>query len=145
MTLHLGVADVPYANAKEAVTTGDVATWLERKYHLFEIFYELHKDRIAELLADVLRGEIQRAMMGGPRPNLSLAAANTEIEDMFRKFLSTQEVEKLGYPGIPTEAALKGVSHRLKHPYAKGNPRRPSFIDTGLLESAFRSWVTGGT
>jgi hypothetical protein len=37
-------------------------------------------------------------------------------------------------------AALHGVSHRFKHPYAR-RARRPSFIDTGLYQNSFAAWV----
>jgi len=51
-------------------------------------------------------------------------------------------MDQLGYPGIPTGAAEAGVNHRLLHPYAKDNPERPSFIDTGQYQADFKSWVT---
>jgi hypothetical protein len=38
-------------------------------------------------------------------------------------------------------AATAGVNHRKKKPYAKANPARPAFVDTGLYQSAFRAWV----
>ena len=65
---------------------------------------------------------------------------HANIETRFRHFLSQKEMDSLGVPGVPTKAALAGVSHRFKHPYAKRAPR-PSFIDTGLYEASFRAWV----
>jgi hypothetical protein len=63
---------------------------------------------------------------------------------MFSNFLALQEVEKLGIPGVPTQAALKGISHRLKHPYRKSNPRRPSFVDTGEYMRSAAFWIDDG-
>ena len=78
--------------------------------------------------------------MGAPPSDDIYAGAGAEIEELFRKFLSQKELDGY-YPGIPTKASLDGVNHRLAKPNAKGNTPRPSFIDTGLFESAFRSWV----
>jgi|SRR6185437_9647595 len=169
LTLHLGVVDIPYSDQQVAttidiynalkagkplsktarrssVTTGEVATFLEDRYHVMETFYEDKQPKIAELFADALAGEIESVMSGGEaRPNLTLGAAMGEIKAMFSTFLTVgppTEAESSGIPGVPTQAALDGVSHRLKHPYAKGNPRRPSFVDTGLYESSFIAWVT---
>ena len=38
-------------------------------------------------------------------------------------------------------AAARGVSHRLKHPYAQKNPARPFAVDTGLYVQSFRAIV----
>lgn len=144
--LHLGVLDVGYGQARKTVkvaveTTGQVAEWLERKYHIFEHFWEMHGQKIADALAQSLADSIADIAMGAPVPGNPLQAAGQDIETMFRQFLSRQELDSLGYPGIPTLAAQKGVNHRLKHPYAKGNPPRPSFIDTGLYQASFKVWM----
>ncbi len=147
MTQHLnfGVTDIPYADA-EGMTTGDVAEILEARYHVMQMFYETYKDRIDELLADSLGGDLETMLMGGKPSNNPLLSATSEIENMFRMFLSTQEFEQKTYGDlffpVPTKAALKGVNHRLKHPYAKSNPRRPSLIDTGTYENSFIAWMT---
>jgi hypothetical protein len=148
LTLHLGVVDVPYAQpAPGAVghnkppgsqTTGDVAEWLEAKYHVMEIFAELHKDDIDEALADSAAGALENLLMGSPVGADAFGAGQSKIEDAFRKFIDTKEMERLGYPGVPTKAALKGVNHRLKR---KRGPSRPSFQDTGLYEANFAAWV----
>jgi hypothetical protein len=64
-----------------------------------------------------------------------------EIEERFKDFLSLQEMDKLGVPGVPTEAAKKGKSSRFKRRRSKGGAPRPSFIDTGLYQSSFKAWV----
>ena len=153
MILHLGVLDVPYqlppptGKRRRKITagtqtTGDVAGWLEDKYHLFENFYQLHQEDIAGDLEHSLAGTLENLLLGAPAadPSQAFASATSQIEDRFKRFLSEKEMEKLGYPGVPTQAALRGVSHRFAHPYAKRAPR-PSFIDTGLLQASMKSWI----
>jgi hypothetical protein len=167
-TLHLGVVDIPYVDgpaaikklvsrigrrrdrtldenteglgSKRGVTTGDVAGWLEDRYHIMELFFEAHHDDITRLLTESIAGQLENLLAGAPFNDLNpLAGGTEEIENLFRKFLSDREVEGLGIPGVPTQAALDGVSARFKSGY---NPkgRRPSFIDTGLYEASFRAW-----
>ena len=146
--LHLGVTDVPYSQNRAArakrtnstVTTGDVAGWLEDEYHPMGIFSNIHGQEIGDELAGALAGTLENLMMGGPISQNPFGEGTSEIEHLFKKMLTDKELERLGYPGIPTQAALDGVSHRFKHPYKK-RPRRPSFIDTGLYQSAFKAWV----
>ena len=141
LTLHLGVLDVPYAE-HDGVTTGDVAEWLEAKYHVMEIFYEENAQVVADALAESLTGSLESVIMGGrAEPTNFFTSGTARIEQMFRDFLDNGDMEKLGYPGVPTKAALKGVNHRLK---LKRGGRRPSFIDTGLYEASFRATVDGG-
>jgi hypothetical protein len=71
-------------------------------------------------------------------PEPFASSKSQKIDDTFHKFLDSKEMETLGIPGVPTAAALKGVSHRLK--LKKGAPR-PSFIDTGMYQAHFKSWV----
>jgi len=152
MILHLGVYDVPYAQAPKrhqpksgsagTQTTGDVAGWLEGRYHVMEIFAQEKGDDIAAALESSLAGALESAFMGAANMNNfdPTGAAMSEIEDRFKTFLSSQEIEKLGYPGVPTQAAKDGVNHRLKHPYRK-RAARPSFIDTGLYQASFKAWI----
>lgn len=157
--LHLGVVDIPYVQeatsapaakpglrrkaakprrvAVGAETTGDVATWLENKYHVMEHFYRLHEQEIADDVLMSMAGSLETAIMGGPTSN-PLASAESAIDARFRKFLANKELDQLGYPGIPTRAALTGVSHRFKR---KRGPPRPSFIDTGQYQASFKAWV----
>jgi hypothetical protein len=138
---------LPYANAPRAKgskastgtqTTGDVAEWLEEEYHVMEVFYELHKEQIASSLERSVTVAFEGLLSG--RAVAPFASAESKIASMFRKMLDSGELEGLGYPGVPTQAALRGVNHRLKHPYAKRGPR-PSFIDTGLYQLSMRAWV----
>ena len=77
----------------------------------------------------------------GSNAQISLTAqAETDIETEFRHYLSQQRFDGV-IPGVPTQAALRGVNHRLADPYAKSNRPRPSFIDTGTYEASFKVWT----
>ncbi len=166
-TLHLGVVDIPYvddaANTVPAApkptksgkprkarvrkragapaanqTTGDVAQILENRYHILEIFTEVHAADIAEATSESLAGAIENMMAGQPMSADPYLQAEADMEQMFRDFLTNKEMDGLGYPGVPTEASIKGISHRFKD--KRGSPGRPSFVDTGLYESSMRTW-----
>lgn len=151
-TLHLGVIDIPYAQAPKknqrragtagTQTTGDVAGWIEGRYHVMEIFFEENKDQIVGYLEEGIAGSMESVLMGAA--NFSsldpTGKAMSEIEDRFKQFLAMKEIESLGVPGIPTKAAERGVNHRLKRPYVRRAPR-PSFIDTGLMQASFKAWL----
>lgn len=154
MKLHLGVVDVPYVALeppgayKKRIkagkhpgaghkTTGDVADILEAKYHVMEIFWQLHEEENVRDLTVGMRDALETLMVGGPLHLDPFAEAESLIEGRFRRFLTDKEMDRLGYPGVPTKASLKGVSHRFKR---KRGPARPSFVDTGLYEAAFKAW-----
>lgn len=163
--LHLGVVDIKYQNkstepkkvakpqrgkrnrpvkAPDAPsvpneTTGDVAEILEKQYHIMENFAHRYGDVIASSLANSVAGALTNLMAGAPPTNNPFGSAEMVIEDSFKAFLDNGEMD--GMPGVPTMAAQKGVNHRLKHPYAKSNPPRESFIDTGLFQQSFKAWV----
>lgn len=137
MILHLGVVDVPYVD-EGGKTTGDIAEILEAKYHVMGIFYEQHKEDIARALEVSVQGALENLLLGSPIGSNSLGSAESEIKHLFSRFLESKEMDTLGYPGVPTQASLKGVSHRFKR---KRGPVRPSFIDTGLYETNFAAWV----
>lgn len=143
MILHLGVFDVPYARAGRkgsagSQTTGDVAQWLENRYHVMEVFFRENEEEIASAMEGSVSAALESALMGGTALD-PLGAATSKIEDRFKTFLSTGEMERLGYPGVPTEAARRGVNHRLKNP-GRLRAARPSFIDTGLYQASFHAW-----
>lgn len=147
-TLNLGVIDTPYANAPRAAgskaqsgtqTTGDVAEWLEHKYHPMEIFFELHKEDVAHALEESVAGSLESLLMGAPVSGIPTDEAMSAIEEKFKRFLSEKEMDALGIPGVPTKAAQEGTSRRFKG--KRGSPGRPSFIDTGAYESSFKAWV----
>lgn len=157
-TLNIGVIDIPYAYEQEiltkkgkprkkgkkvqlSITTGEVAQYIEAEYHVMEVFYEIYQERIIDSLTEAVLGDLDNILNGKP-PNADLfAVAASEIEGWFKRFLSSREVESVGIPGVQTQAAKDGVNHRFAHPYAKGNPERPSFIDTGLYQSSVKVWI----
>jgi hypothetical protein len=159
--LNIGVIDLPYAYDQEveapiskkgkarkktkkvqlSITTGEVAEYIENEYHVMETFYEVYQEKIIESLSEAILGDLDNTLNGRP-PNPDLfAPAAAEIELWFKRFLSTREIETVGVAGVPTQAALDGVNHRLKHPYSSSNARRPSFIDTGLYQSSVKVWI----
>jgi hypothetical protein len=141
MRLHLGVMDDPYKEGNTAKTTGKVAGYLEDRYHVMEVFYETHVEKIGEWLTEAISDEVEAIMNGvAPKPD-PFYDANKKIESRFKEFLYLREMDGLGVPGVPTRAAKMGVDHRLAKPYAKKNPERPSFIDTGTYESHFFVWT----
>src|ERR1019366_9125915 len=112
--LHLGVIDLPYTVSKRSVTTGDVAEWLEKKYHVMEVFYRQHEGDVARDVEKSVAGALESLLLGAPPSIDPFGAGTSKIEDGFKQFLSSREMEGLGYPGVPTGAALAGVSHRFK-------------------------------
>lgn len=149
--LHLGVIDQPYNVDKsknpKAVSTGDVAEILENKYHVMEHFFQAKQAMVAGAMEDSVKGALETMMMGGPSTLAAFGTAESKIKTAFNRFLYLKEIEKLGFPGLPTKAALAGVNHRMKSgknkatKRNKGNLSRPSLIDTGLYESSFKAWV----
>ena len=121
------------------MTTGDVAEILEAKYGVIGAFVIVHESDIAAALEVSLGGAMESLMMG--RAVDPWGRGMQIIQEKFRDFIASKEAEQVGIPGTPTQAALRGVNHRLKHPYRKSNPRRPSFRDTGLYMNSFRGWV----
>lgn len=164
LTLRLGVIDVPYANEAQhekipqaekgkankplkpkteggTQTTGDVAEILEAKYHIMDTFAFARLPDIAKELEQSIAGSLETLMMGGHPNSNPFKSAESAITAMFKQFLATADIEHMGIEGVPTQAAKNGVNHRLKHPYAKSNPRRASFIDTGLYSQSFVAWI----
>jgi hypothetical protein len=153
-TLVFGVIDVPYENegAKPKkkpkrgqgsknpapTTTVQVAEILEEKYGVMQAFYDARKNDITQHMIESAEGALETLFMGGPVDDL-FAEASQGIQADFRTFLMTAEIETMGIPGVPTKAAQERRSLRFK---AKVGPNsRPSFIDTGTYELAFRGWV----
>lgn len=163
LVLHLGVLDVPYSNYKEpekvpqakkgrankplkpksdaaTKTTGDVAEILEEKYGVLDTFAFARLPDIAKELENSIAGELETLIMGGKHSGSPFRGAESAITTMMKKFISDREIEHMGIEGVPTQAAIDGVNHRLKHPYAKANERRPSFMDTTLYWQHLIAW-----
>jgi len=148
MKLHLGVIDIPHSDDGTA-TTGEIAQELEDRYRIMEGFVEIHLPDIADDMGNSLAGTLESIMMGA-QPSLDpFGAATQKIEARFRNFLEKEELAELGRSGVPTLAALEGISHRFKGKknwIKKGKKkkfgvRRPSFIDTGQYMAVFKTWV----
>lgn len=148
MILHLGVIDIPHSDEGTA-TTGDVAQDLEDRYKVMQGFMDLHDQEVADDLADSMAGALESIMMGAPPSLDPFGTATSKIEGRFRTYLEREEIASLGRPGVPTQAALRGTSHRFKGKrnwIKNGNKkqfgvRRPSFIDTGQYMTTFKVWV----
>ncbi|MGH8321587.1 MAG: hypothetical protein ACRESI_06505 [Gammaproteobacteria bacterium] len=141
--LHLGELVQPYELYGQGRTTGDVGGYLEAKYGIMQTFWDRHGQQTANDLASAVGDEIEAIMAGAPAQRSDLfATAMSKTGERFKAFLSSREVERSGIPGVPTKAALRGVSHRKMHPYRKRG-RRPSFIDSGLFEASFMAWMSG--
>jgi hypothetical protein len=154
MKLVLGVVDILYTEPQPASnkprkksrqtpsqTTGDVAEILEEKYGVMQAFFNAHTNDIAEQLEEAVAVALDNVMNGFPAPPKLFDTASDEIGGMMKEFISSGEAERVGISGTPTEAALRGVNHRLKHPCAKANPRRPSFIDTDQYRASMKAWT----
>jgi hypothetical protein len=135
--LHLGVIDQPYSEGTK--TTGDVAEILEGKYEVMGHFADKHEQDIATDLETSLEGALENLLLGAPPAQNPFAQAESAIDNRFKQFLSLKEMDTLGVPGVPTLAALAGKSKRFKKGY--GPKPRPSFLDTGLYQANFKSWV----
>jgi hypothetical protein len=135
--LHLGVIDQPYSTGGK--TTGDVAEILEGKYEVMGHFADKHEQDIANDLENSLEGVLENLLLGAPPAQNAFAQAESAIENRFKQFLSLKEMDSLGVSGVPTAAALAGKSKRFKS--GRGPKPRPSFIDTGLYQANFKSWV----
>ena len=138
-TLNVGVIDIPHPGGeKSGLTTGDLAEILEGKYELYSGFVELHQEQIADVLAESFDDALDTLIGAGVALPNPMADAEQKVTAMLRDYFDREEIAKLNGDGVPTQAALKGVNHRLK--LSRG-PRRPSFIDTGALRAASDCWT----
>jgi hypothetical protein len=138
-TLHLGMLVQPYSNNRKGLTTADVARFLEEKYGVMGAFVRVHEKDVAGAIESGLAGALEALLMGQVVD--PWGRGMQAIEVAFQAFILSREAERVGIPGTPTRAALMGVSHRFKHPYAR-RARRPSFRDTGLYVNSFRAWIS---
>lgn len=138
MKLHLGVIDIPYGDEDSGdATTGDVAEELEIRYEIMKVFFDMYQEQIAELLANSVSGQLENILAGAPPGSDPTLEAMSEVHSLFSAFLESMKMN--GYPGVPTQASLDGVSKRFKR---KFGPPRPSFIDSGLYMASMRAWIS---
>lgn len=164
MKLNFGVIETPYRYDKQklskkgkplkkkitvekAVTTFEVAGFIEKKYSLLEVFFRENERYIKDQLTESLEKAIEAVMSGAPPTFDPFGRATANIETLFKVQLSSNAFD-WKIPGVPTAASGRvfglrwgGVNHRLAHPYAWTNPPRPSFIDTGIFQSSFKVWM----
>jgi hypothetical protein len=151
--LHLGVDDIPYVDKPKpgqnkatpsTVTTGDVAGWLEDEYHIMEIFAQEHEADIAADLEGSIAGALESLLMGAPPALDPFGAATSAIEDRMKSFLTNGEMDHLGYPGVPTQAAkdrAAGKARSARKVHKSKSNKAVSFIDSGLYQASMKAWV----
>ena len=137
--IHFGVRDIPYPLElyPDGRTTHQVAEFLESKYGVIEHFVTDNEPKIRALIKKQSERHA-RHVVAGRKP--SLQPMLDQIKQEFTTYILRKRLDGR-VAGVPTQASLRGVNHRLRHPYAKGNPKRPSFFDTGLYVGSFRAWV----
>lgn len=152
MKLKLGVIEVPEPQGD--ITSYDLGMILENKYGLFSNFYKYHEKDILKDIDDTFSKAIDSVMNGDTRSAVgSIFGVNERITDKLHKFITDREIEQMGIPGVPTEAALLGLSLRtkgnkrigkakkgVKYKQVQG-PRRPSFIYSGVFEASLKAWL----
>lgn len=167
MILHLGVIDLPYAPPQSQrkapkrpskrprkararrvsnLSTGDVATFLEDRYHVLEVFSQQHDQDIANDVAGSVKGAVESLLMGAPASIDPFGAAASDIADRMKKFIATGEMEMLGFPGVPTQASIDRASGRRRSGRFKtrrATGKSVSFVDTGLFSSSLTAWIDG--
>lgn len=149
MKICLGVYDVPEPGNLTSHELGEI---LEKKYTVFSAFADNNMQKIADHLSDSVAIAMENLAMGIV-PKDIFAPAGEQITQDMKKFISMQEIEKLGIPGVPTQAALDGLTLRTKNGRApkkvksgqkfkkQYGPRRPSFMYSGIFEASLKGWV----
>ena len=117
-----------------------MAEILESKYQIMAKFFNLHHVEVIQALEGGVEGQLEAIMMGAGVSDNPFLEGESEIERVFKDFINARELDGV-VNGVPTDASLKGVNHSFLHPYAKSNPVRPSFVDTGLYRDSFKAWI----
>jgi len=150
MKLCLGVIDVP---EPEGNTTYGVGQQLENKYGLFSVFVDAHAKDIINDLGNSLARSLETYMITGNAPQNSFKQAEQDITQRLKDYITHEEMAGLGVAGVPTQAALDGLSLRTKSgknvsKVRKGQKfkkvygaRRPSFIYSGVFQASLKVWV----
>lgn len=127
---------------KTGKTAGTVADYLEKQYHIVDVFWAMHGDEVVDLINDIAAERLEKVLAGELNiKDTSLARmskpAMPKIQAMFRNFLDKREMD--GQEGVPTTAAINGISHWYRQ--ERGRGQRPSFVDSGIYRAAFRAWI----
>lgn len=136
MKIKIGVVDQPYGYGNLDATTHSVAEILEEKYGLFTHFWERHNEAIRKEVGETIAYSLINHIKYGAPMTSGEQLGETMRE--FNLFLEREEMAGLDVKGVPTLAAIEGRNSRLKKMYG---PRRPSFIDGGLLKASFIAWI----
>lgn len=124
--------------SEEPTTTDRVAAILEEKYGIYAAFFEQNQDHIQAAMVHSAEGALEDLFAGSPVTD-PFGEAGDEIAAGFRQWLMQGEIEKMGIPGVPTQASIERRSLRFKD--KKGPNVRPSFVDTGLFEASAKVWT----
>lgn len=147
--LILGVNDIPYSGephkgkrsskGDNSKTTGEVAEILEGKYHVMAMFYQKRAPDIASLMERKVSDALEKVLDGRKPGKINYGSVDQKIDQMFRAFLTNNEIASMGLSGLPMQAAMAGKSSRFKS--GKGPVTRPMFVDTGLYRKSFKSEI----
>jgi hypothetical protein len=140
LQLHFGVVDVSYSDDNGGTTTGDVAGYLEDRYHIMRTFLELKEDEIQAILLEQYAGAIESIAQGKRMSKLDLEPAMGKVEAMFRDFLDSGEMNRLVGSYAVSDATLKTSARRKSGKLPEGQQRQ-AFIDSGLFQASFRAWI----
>jgi len=138
LKLQLGVLDVAYVDG--TTTTGDVAGFLEDRYHVMRKFAEMNEDFIADTIADHFAGLIESVAQGKRVSAIDMTPAMSKIEERFRDALDSGEIHQSLPQEQQVSAATLKTSSRKK--VIKPDESRQAFIDSGMYQASFRAWIT---
>ena len=105
-----------------------------------ETFFEVNEEKIGAICAKNMQLIVDDLLAGLPVQNQDpFAASMSEVEALFKDWVTTGEAERVGIPGTPTKASIQRRSLRFKKKVSPGP--RPSFVATSLFEGSFRAWM----
>lgn len=141
--LHLGVLDVPYKATDEhslPETTGQVASKLEYQYSVMRVFFNTYEKEISELVLFEMKTALENMALGSEM-KMPLQINTSKLDTLFNRYLANDEWQKI--TGKTILAAKLGHSKRFKDRFNEKKLRgpRPAFIDSGLYQASFKSWV----
>lgn len=150
LKLKLGVVEVPEPGG---ITSYGLGKILEEKYTLFSSYVDMHKKDIEHELCEALVGAFETYQATGHIAKQPFDAAGQELSLGLKKFIYEEELAGK-VSGVPTQAALEGISTRTmngkvpkkvrggqKFKKVRTGVRRPSFIDTGIFEASTKVWI----
>ncbi|GGA00440.1 hypothetical protein [Dyella caseinilytica] len=140
MNLNLGVVDVVYTDGDGTTTTGDVAGYLESRYHIMRIFLEENEGFIHDCITNEVAGAIEIIAQGKRVPKLELRPAMSRIEERFRDALDSGELHRILPQSQQVSDATLKTSSRKK--VMTQTESRQAFIDSGLFQNSFLAWVS---